>query len=106
MKKKPQKVNATSPLNGAKQLAQQLTNAFKNRLIDLLYEKDEATVGELVKITGWEQSVVSQQLAGLRKLNFVSPRRDGKFIYYSLNARQYEKAVAWAEKGAQLLQGS
>ena len=33
-----------------------------------------------------EQSVASQHLAVLRKAGFVTTTRDGKFIYYSVNA--------------------
>jgi DNA-binding transcriptional ArsR family regulator len=32
-----------------------------------------------------EQSVVSQHLAILRKVGVLNTKRDGKFIYYSLN---------------------
>lgn len=45
----------------------------------------EITVGDLYKKLDLEQSVCSQQLALLRKANAVDTRREGKFIYYSVN---------------------
>ncbi|MCV6585336.1 MAG: metalloregulator ArsR/SmtB family transcription factor [Marinibacterium sp.] len=44
----------------------------------------EKSVGELETLLGVRQAAVSQQLSRLRLEGLVSPRRDGKTIYYSL----------------------
>ena len=44
----------------------------------------EKSVTELEELLSSRQSAVSQQLTRLRLEGFVTPRRDGKTIYYSL----------------------
>lgn len=44
----------------------------------------EKSVTELEELLSARQAAVSQQLARLRQEGLVSPRRDGKTIYYSL----------------------
>lgn len=44
----------------------------------------EKTVTELEELLSARQSAVSQQLSRLRLEGIVTPRRDGKAIYYSL----------------------
>ena len=44
----------------------------------------EKSVGELEKSVGLSQSALSQHLAVLRHKNYVSTRRAGQMIYYSL----------------------
>ena len=44
----------------------------------------EKTVTELEELLAARQSAVSQQLSRLRLEGIVTPRRDGKTIYYSL----------------------
>lgn len=44
----------------------------------------EKSVTELEELLSVRQAAVSQQLARLRLEGFVTPRRDGKAIYYSL----------------------
>ncbi|GGE35990.1 transcriptional regulator [Primorskyibacter flagellatus] len=44
----------------------------------------ERSVGELETLLGMRQAAVSQMLARLRDEGFVSTRRDGKTVYYSL----------------------
>ncbi len=44
----------------------------------------ERTVGELVRILGAPQAVVSRHLAVLRERGVVKARREGTSVYYSL----------------------
>lgn len=44
----------------------------------------EMTVGDLVASTGMGQANVSKHLQMLHSLNFVSRRKDGLYVYYSL----------------------
>jgi DNA-binding transcriptional ArsR family regulator len=49
------------------------------------------TVTEIYVKLRLEQSVASQHLAILRKAGFVKTDRDGKFIYYSVNAERLDE---------------
>lgn len=57
----------------------------EGRLMILCHLLDgERSVTELEQLLGSRQAAVSQQLARLRTEGFVSARRDGKTIYYSI----------------------
>ncbi|WP_245898303.1 ArsR/SmtB family transcription factor [Phreatobacter cathodiphilus] len=59
--------------------------AHESRLLLLcLLSEKERSVGELEAILALRQPTVSQQLARLRLEGFVTTRRDGKTVYYSL----------------------
>ena len=53
----------------------------------------EKSVTELEKLIGARQAAVSQQLARLRLEGLVSPRRDGKAIYYRIGDERALKIV-------------
>lgn len=62
----------------------------KLRQVMLRYigEKGQVTVTEIFEHLLLEQAVASQQLAILRKTGFVKTKREGKFIYYSVNRQR------------------
>lgn len=61
------------------------TLAHGGRLMILCHlSSGEKSVGELENLLELRQAAVSQMLARLRDEGFVSTRRDGKAIYYSL----------------------
>ncbi len=67
--------------------ATQFLKRFGNedRLLLLCHlSKGEYTVSMLEEITGIQQPTLSQQLGVLRADNLVKTRRDGKWIYYSV----------------------
>jgi len=51
----------------------------------------EMCVSDLCLMLGEKQSTVSHQLAFLRSLRMVRPRRDGKIIYYSISNKYVVK---------------
>ncbi|MEQ9259011.1 MAG: metalloregulator ArsR/SmtB family transcription factor [Roseovarius sp.] len=53
----------------------------------------EKSVGELETLLGVRQAAVSQQLSRLRMEGLVTPRRDGKVIYYSLADDRPQKVL-------------
>jgi ArsR family transcriptional regulator len=60
--------------------------SHEGRLMILCYlASGEKSVTELERLLSARQSAVSQQLTRLRLEGLVSPRRDGKTIYYSLS---------------------
>jgi DNA-binding transcriptional ArsR family regulator len=52
------------------------------RILELLHERDELSVGELVELLGQSQPKVSNHLACLRWCGFVHTRRDHPIVYY------------------------
>ncbi|QPM91871.1 ArsR/SmtB family transcription factor [Pseudooceanicola algae] len=59
--------------------------AHKGRLTILCHlSTGEKSVGELEDLLGTRQAAVSQMLARLREEDFVTTRREGKTIFYSL----------------------
>lgn len=65
-------------------LLRALANTDRLLLLCLL-SQGERCVGELEEQLGIQQPTLSQQLTVLRTQEFVSTRRDGKWIYYSVS---------------------
>ena len=71
--------------NASRAAAYLKTLAHEGRLMILCHlGSGEKSVGELEALLDIRQAAVSQMLARLREENLVTPRRDGKTIYYSL----------------------
>lgn len=68
-----------------------LNHKLRLQIIRLLHDKDELTVTEIYVKLRLEQSVASQHLALLRRAGIVTTRREGKFIFYSVNASRIEE---------------
>lgn len=61
-----------------------LGDATRLRILQLLHERQQMSVGELVSALGQPQPRVSTHLACLRHCGFVSTERLGKEVYYGL----------------------
>jgi len=57
-------------------------------ILKLIGEREKITVTEIFHHLHLEQCVASQHLAILRKTGFVKTKREGKFIYYSVNKQR------------------
>jgi len=62
-----------------------VNHKLRKQIIKLLENNKKMTVTELYVKLRLEQSVASQHLAILRRAGVVDTKRDGKFVYYSLN---------------------
>lgn len=78
----------------AKLICKAADHKLRKSILDYLHKKGEATVTEVYVHLRLEQSVASQHLAILRKTKFVNSRRDGKNIFYSVNAEMIAKYVS------------
>ena len=65
------------------QILKAMANEARLKMIDRL-SQGEASVGELTKLVGLDQSTVSKHLAVLRLHSIVDDRRDGNVVYYRL----------------------
>lgn len=68
-----------------------LNHSLRKAIVDLVNQKGEVTVTEIFVELRTEQSVASQHLAILREAKWLSTRRDGKFIYYSVNHERFNQ---------------
>ena len=65
-----------------------INNKLRQQILKAIDEAGQITVTELYEKLFLEQSVASQHLAILRKAGFVQTTRNGKFVYYSINAER------------------
>ncbi|MGE5519895.1 MAG: ArsR/SmtB family transcription factor [Candidatus Dadabacteria bacterium] len=69
-----------------------INHKLRQQILALIHEHKLITVTEIYEKLGLEQSVASQHLAVLRHAQFVHTKRDGKFIFYSVNYKRIEEA--------------
>jgi DNA-binding transcriptional ArsR family regulator len=69
-----------------------LSDANRLLIIHELAEK-EASVNELTKRLGLQQSNVSKHLSLMREHGLVNTRREGSTVYYSLSDRRIYEAI-------------
>lgn len=65
-----------------------VNHKLRQVMLRFIGEKGQVTVTEIFEHLLLEQAVASQQLAILRKTGFVKTKREGKFIYYSVNRQR------------------
>jgi ArsR family transcriptional regulator, virulence genes transcriptional regulator len=75
-----------------------INHKLRTNLLKLLDSTGEMTVTNLIDETGEEQSVISQQLAILRKQGIVKTKREGKWVWYSIDYDRLKEVVSLAEK--------
>jgi len=64
---------------------QSLDDETRLRILALLLEEDELCVCDLVSVLQLPQSTVSRQLSLLKGACWLKDRREGVWIYYSIN---------------------
>ncbi len=73
-------------------------NYDKMRILEFLLLHNESNVTEIVQGINSEQLKVSQYLRRLKDDAFVSSRRDGRFIYYSITKGVHKTALQCIRK--------
>ncbi len=74
-----------------------INHQLRQQIIRTIHENKMLTVTQLYVKLRLEQSVASQHLAILRKVGIVLTKRDGKFIYYTLNYSRISAISEFAE---------
>lgn len=59
-----------------------LANPTRLKIVELLLERGELNVGEIIEAVQMSQGQVSNQLACLKWCGYVASRGEGKFVYY------------------------
>ncbi|MCE5197732.1 MAG: metalloregulator ArsR/SmtB family transcription factor [Armatimonadota bacterium] len=67
-----------------------LGDATRARIVRMLAENGELCVCVLMEHLGMGQSAVSHHMAALRHAGLVSFRKEGQWVYYSLNIDAFE----------------
>lgn len=88
----------TDSIKKASLVIRSINHKLRTNLLKLLDSTGEMIVTNLIDETGEEQSVISKQLAILRRQGIVLTRRDGKFIHYRINYDRLKEVILLAEK--------
>lgn len=78
--------------NEVEKFGKGIGNTTRYRIIETLFS-GERTVNELVKETGFSQSLVSQHLRILRESNLVQDTRRGQEVFYALHSEHMLKLL-------------
>jgi DNA-binding transcriptional ArsR family regulator len=78
-----------------------INHSLRKKILETIEAKGEIKVTDIYVKLKLEQSVASQHLAIMRRANVVITRRDGKCIYYSVNAKRIGEIVELAKELAQ-----
>jgi DNA-binding transcriptional ArsR family regulator len=73
-------------------------NADRQRILRYILANEKSVVSELCTKLKVEQSIMSQHLAILREAKLVSTERDGKYIYYSVLEKSFNKVMGLIAK--------
>jgi DNA-binding transcriptional ArsR family regulator len=87
-----QNVDLSQAADKASEFLKSLASPIRLRILCMIVGR-EASVGELADSLGVRNSVVSQHLALLRKDGFVSSRRDGQTIWYTLSDARVSRVI-------------
>ncbi|MFN3940145.1 MAG: ArsR/SmtB family transcription factor [Chitinophagales bacterium] len=77
-------------LDAAAGIMRAITHPLRMKIIAFIDKHKTVSVNKIFSSLNLEQSVASQHLKILRMANIVSTRREGKFIYYSVNYKSIQ----------------
>ena len=79
-------------LEVSSEILRALCHPLRLRIVEFIDQNRAINVNKIYNTLKLEQSITSQHLRILRKANLVVTEREGKFIHYSLNYKEIEKA--------------
>ncbi|SCC05753.1 ArsR/SmtB family transcription factor [Weissella bombi] len=71
------------------------SNVLRLKILQIL-DQHEQNVSDLVTLTGYSQSNISQQLKMLKQADIISSHRHGKQIFYVLKDNHIHEIIALA----------
>ena len=80
--------NIKMNMDEAAYMLRAISNETRLKVIDILRNKEELTVSELVEGIGCEQSLLSHHLTDMRAKGILNCRKEGKNCFYSLKNKQ------------------
>ncbi len=85
-------------LDRAAEIMRALSHPLRMKIMGFIDKNKSVSVNKIYNTLGLEQSITSQHLRILRKVDLVKTKRDGKFIYYSLKYDKIRKVNKMMEK--------
>ena len=84
---------------GLQRTMKALADPIRREILNLLKERplSAGEIGEHFPVTG---AAVSRHLSVLKEADLIRDRREGKFIYYELNASVLEEVLLWISHSA------
>ena len=73
-----------------------LSDPTRREILELL-KRGSLSAGEITEHFPVTAAAVSRHLGVLREAGLIRDRREGKFIYYELNATVLEEILLWVE---------
>jgi DNA-binding transcriptional ArsR family regulator len=83
-----------------------INNKLRKNILRLIHNNSALVVHDIHISLNIEQPVASQHLAILRNANLVITKREGRYIYYSLNYEQLEFIHKTAKQLLEITEGS
>ena len=74
-----------------------LSDPTRREILNLL-KKGRMSAGEIVEQFSVSGAAVSRHLSILKEADLIRDERDGKFIYYDLNASVLEEIMLWIKE--------
>lgn len=71
-----------------------LSDPTRREILNLL-KKEKMSAGDIVDKFSVSGAAVSRHLSVLKEADLIRDERDGKFIYYELNASVLEEIMLW-----------
>ena len=75
------------------ELLRALTHPLRMQILEFIDRQDNINVNKIYNTLNLEQSITSQHLRILRNAGVVETKREGKFIYYSINYQKVGNAM-------------
>ena len=80
------KVNlGNDKLQVSAEILRAIAHPLRMKILEFIDRNGDTHVNKIYNTLNLEQSITSQHLRILRNADLVTTRRDGKFIYYSIN---------------------
>ncbi|MCS6929917.1 MAG: metalloregulator ArsR/SmtB family transcription factor [Saprospiraceae bacterium] len=81
----------SSDLDKSLAVVRAIRHPLRQKMLQYIHAQQEMTVTDLYIQLRMEQSLASQHLALLRQAGVVKTRREGKFIFYSIDYERLEQ---------------
>ena len=79
-------------LDTASELLRAISHKLRLAILEFVDQKKVINVNKIYNTLKLEQSITSQHLKILRDVDLVETKREGKFIYYSINYDKVQQA--------------
>ncbi|HKK87382.1 MAG TPA: metalloregulator ArsR/SmtB family transcription factor [Saprospiraceae bacterium] len=80
-------------LQVSSEILRALAHPLRIKILGFIDQHDELNVNKIYNTLRLEQSITSQHLRIMRNAGIVHAKRDGKYMYYSINYDKIEQVV-------------